>query len=472
MDYKEALSYIYSFTDYERGGAYQRDRTDSLSRAAMLLELLGNPHLAYPTTLIAGTKGKGSTAVLIECVLREAGLRTGLYTQPDLHTFRERMRINDRLISEKEVAELIPAIRIAAERVQASEPSAPLITYEISTALAFYYFACQHVQHAVIEVGLGGRLDATNLTRPLISVITSISYDHMEVLGDTLTKIATEKAGIIKTHGTVVTSAQAPEALIAIASVARQRQARLVRVGCIDDDSAQEQVAAGILPPFSYRYRGQWQNQRGQGFTIWTPERVYEDLEIPLLGPYQLENATAALAALDLLRAHGVGWDEDALRRGFRSVHWPARIEIVGRQPTMVVDGAHNADSMQKLMQALRSLFEGQRMLMVLGVARSKDLAGIVRALTEVDTVVLTQMHNPRATDPSTLAALFAEQAPRVKVYIKEDSTEAINLALQLAGRDDLICVTGSLYLAGEALRWAAAHGAQNAAAEIEGVDH
>jgi dihydrofolate synthase/folylpolyglutamate synthase len=472
MDYKEALAYIYSFTDYERGGKYQRDRNENMPRTAMLLELLGNPHLAYPTTLIAGTKGKGSTGALIERVLREAGLRTGLYTQPDLHTFRERMRINGRLISEQEVAELMPAIQTAAQQVQASGQFGPLITYEIGTALAFYYFARQHVQHAVIEVGLGGRLDATNLTQPLVSVITSISYDHMEILGDTLTKIATEKAGIIKPHGTVVTSAQAPEALIAIANVARQRQARLIRVCSMDDDPAQAQVESGIVPPLSYRYRAQQQNQQSQSFTIWTPEQVYSDLEIPLLGQYQLENATAALATLDMLHTRGISWDEHALRLGFRSVYWPARIEIVGQHPTIVVDGAHNADSMQKLMQALRSLFEGQRLLAVLGVARSKDLVGVIRALTDIDTVILTRMHNQRATDPATLAALFAEQAPHVKVYIKEDSAEAMNFALQLAGRDDLICATGSLYLAGEALRWAADHGAQNAAAEIAGVDH
>jgi dihydrofolate synthase/folylpolyglutamate synthase len=472
MDYKEALSYIYSFTDYERGGKYQRDRNENMPRTASLLALLGNPHLAYTTTLIAGTKGKGSTGALIERVLREAGLRTGLYTQPDLHTFRERMRINGRLISEEEVAELIPAIQAAAEQVQASGQFGPFITYEIGTALAFYYFARQQVQHAVIEVGVGGRLDATNLTQPLVSVITSVSYDHMEVLGDTLTKIATEKAGIIKPHGTIVTSAQAPEALVAIADVAQRREARLIRAGGMDNDLARAQVEAGVVPPVSYRYRSQWQNQQCQGFTIWTPEQVYSDLEIPLLGQYQLENATAALATLEMLCAHGINWNEHALRQGFRSVHWPARIEIVGQDPTIVVDGAHNADSIQKLLQALRSLFDGRRTLVVFGIARSKDLDGIIRTLADIDIVILTRMHNPRATDPATLAALFAEHAPHVQVYIKDDSSEAMNFALDLASPDDLICATGSLYLAGEALRWAASHGARNAAAEIEGVDH
>src|SRR5215469_8739778 len=231
MDYKEALSYLYSLSDFERSGKYTRNREENLSRELRLLEALGNPHQSYSSTLIAGTKGKGSTAACIERVLREAGIRTGLYTQPDLHTFRERIRVNGELVREQEVAQLIPEIRAAVEQVQNREIFESFITYEIATALALLYFARQHVRHAVVEVGLGGRLDATNVTRPIVSVITSISYDHMEILGDTLAKIATEKAGIIKPNGIVVTSAHAPEALLAISNIAQQRRARMIRVG-------------------------------------------------------------------------------------------------------------------------------------------------------------------------------------------------------------------------------------------------
>ncbi|HEX4205663.1 MAG TPA: folylpolyglutamate synthase/dihydrofolate synthase family protein [Ktedonobacteraceae bacterium] len=472
MDYKEALSYIYSFTDYERGGVYKRDRNENMPRTASLLALLDNPHLAYSNTLVAGTKGKGSTSALIERVVREAGLKTGLYTQPDLHTFRERMRVNGQLISEQEVAELIPTVRRAVDQVLAQHDFGPFITYEIGTALAFSYFAHQHVQHTVVEVGVGGRLDATNLTQPLVSVITSISYDHMEVLGDTLTKIATEKAGIIKPDGIVVTSAQSPEALLAIAKVAGERHARLLRVGPVDNDPAQSEVDAGLLPPLSYRYREQWHTERGQGFSVQTPKRVYTNLEIPLVGAYQVENATAALATLEMLRTRGIEWDEAALRRGFQAVRWPARIEVVGHDPTMIVDGAHNADSMQKLMQALRSSFQFRRLLVVLGVKRSKDLSGMMRELAAADTVILTKMHNPMAADLEDLAKVLREYAPEVKVEMREESTKALDLARQLASPKDLICATGSLYLAAEALRWAASHGAQNAADEIEGVDH
>src|SRR5579871_6727000 len=238
--YEEALAWFYAFTDSERTGQFMRDREDNLARERALLAELGNPQRAYRVTHIAGTKGKGSTATLIAAILQAAGIHTGLYTQPDLHTFRERMRVDGRLIGRDEVARLAGMVRDAQERV--GYPYGAYITYEVATALAFLYFREAGAQHAVIEVGLGGRLDATNVTHPLVSVITSISYDHMNVLGDTLAKIATEKAGIIKPDGIIVTSAQSPEALLAIAGVAAQRHARLVRSGPLDEDSAQAEV--------------------------------------------------------------------------------------------------------------------------------------------------------------------------------------------------------------------------------------
>ncbi len=472
MNYQEALAYIYSFIDYERSGKYTRDRNENLQREEALLEQLGNPQEQYSNTLIAGTKGKGSTAALIERVLREAGVRTGLYTQPDLHTFRERSQVNGRLISEEEVAALVPEIRAAVEKIQSWHKFEPFITYEIGTALAFLYFARQQVQHAVVEVGLGGRLDATNITHPLVSVIASISYDHMSILGHTLEKIATEKAGIIKQNGLVVTSAQPPEALLAIARVSQQRQARMIRIGSADSDPAQAEVESGQLPPLSYRYRLEERHGPQQRFTVWTPEHTYTGLEIPLAGEHQLENATLALATLEMLRERGVSWDEQALRRGLARVHWPARIEIVGQDPTIVVDGAHNADSMQKLVQALRSSFKMHRLIVVLGTNKDKDQVGIVKELADVDVVVLTKIHNPRTTSIETLEKVFAEHAPHVARYTASDINQALDLAVDLAERSDLICATGSVYLAGEALRWAAAHGSTSAAAEISGIDH
>ncbi len=472
VNYKEALDYIYSFTDYERGGKYKRDRDENLLREAALLSLLGNPHEKYTSTLIAGTKGKGSTAAYIERILREATIRTGLYTQPDLHTFRERTRVNGQLISESQVGELITEIRPAVEQIQERGQFGPFITYEIGTALALLHFYRQQVQHAVLEVGLGGRLDATNVTHPLVSVITSISYDHMSILGNTLAKIATEKAGIIKADGIVVTSAQAPEALLAIAAIAQQRHASMIRIGPAGSDPAQAEVDSGHLPAVSYRYQPVAQSQAGQRFSITAPDHIYADLETPLIGLHQLENATAAVATLEELRKRGIAWDEAALRYGMARVHWPARIQIVGHNPTIIVDGAHNNDSIEKLLASLRSTFPARRLIIVLGVNKDKDVLHMIRALATVDAVILTQANNPRAISIVELQELFAEYAPAVSISAVEDSSKALDQALKLADRADLICATGSLYLAGEALRWAAAHGDATAAAEIEGVDH
>src|SRR5690348_16961491 len=353
MNYKDALAYLYSLSDFERGGPFSHSPEENLPREARLLAAVGTPQKRYNCTLIAGTKGKGSTAAYIERVLREAGLRTGLYTQPDLHTFRERMRVNGQLISEAEAASLLTELRVAVEQIERLYEFGPYITYEVATALALLYFARQHVDHAVLEVGLGGRLDATNVTQPLVSVIASISYDHMQILGNTLTEIATEKAGIIKLNGTVVTSAQPPEALLAIAAMCRRQHAEMIRVRTAESDPAQAEVEAGQLPALRYRYRLEARTAEHQYFTVWTPEKVYTGLEIPLAGQHQLENATLAVATLDILRQKGISWDEQALREGLRKVRWPARIDVVEHKPTTVVDGAHNADSMEKLMQAL-----------------------------------------------------------------------------------------------------------------------
>ncbi len=472
MNYQEALAYLYSLSDFERGGPFTRNPEENLPRELRLLEALGNPQLSYTKTLIAGSKGKGSTAAYIERVLREAGVRTGLYTQPDLHTFRERMRVKGRLISEDEVAEIAPIIRAAAEAIQQRQEFGPFITYEIATALALYYFHRQHVQHAVLEVGLGGRLDATNVTHPLVSVIASISYDHVQILGETLTEIATEKAGIIKPDGVVVTSARPPEALLAIAAVCQRQLARMIRIGAADGDPAQAEVEVGRLPALRYRYQLEERTEEHQRFTVMTPERTYTSLEIPLAGQHQLENATLALATLEILRDQGISWDEQALREGLCNVRWPARIDVVEHNPTIVVDGAHNTDSMEKLLLALHDSFALDRLIVVLSMARDKDLIGVARALAHVDVVILTRMANPRAATIERMQEAFAEHAPHVEIYTTQDSRAAMNLALDLAGRSDLICATGSLYLAGEVLRWAASRGDTVAAASIEGVDH
>jgi dihydrofolate synthase / folylpolyglutamate synthase len=472
VNYQEALAYLYSLSGFEHSGTGNRNSAENLRRESRLLELLGNPQLSYTNTLIAGTKGKGSTAAFVERVLREAGVRTGLYTQPDLHTFRERIRVNGQLISDYEVAELVPVVRAATEEILQRGEFGSFITYEVATALAFYYFHRRSVQHAIIEVGLGGRLDATNVTHPLVSVIASISYDHMQILGETLTEIATEKAGIIKPDGIVVTSAQAPEALRAIEAVCQRQQAHMIRIGSSEIDPAQVEVEEANLPAISFRYQLEERSEEHQYFTVWTPQKTYTRLEIPLAGQHQLENATLALATLDILNEKGISWSEQALRSGLRKVRWPARIDVVEHNPTVVVDGAHNADSMEKLLQALRDSFAFHRLIVVLSLSHDKDLVGIAKALKYVDVVVFTCMVNPRAATIESMQVAFAAYAPDIETYTAQDSRAAMHLALEIAKNNDLICATGSLYLAGEVLRWAALRGDTVAAADIEGVDH
>lgn len=474
MNYTEALAYIHSLSDFERGGAFRNDEEQHLLREGRLLAALGNPHQTYSSTLIAGTKGKGSTAVCIERVLRAAGIRTGLYTQPDLHTFRERIRVQGQMISENEVASLLPEVRAMAEQIEQEQTLHPFIPYEVTTALALLYFQRQQVQHSVLEVGIGGRLDATNITQPLVSVIASISFDHMHILGHTLSAIASEKAGIIKPGRVVVTSAQSPEALLAIARTARERGSPLIRIGSAAEDPAQAAVDAGELPPLTYRYQPQTQSIERQTFNVFAPQQFYQNLELPLAGLHQVENATLALAALEQLRATGepaCQWHEAELRRGLREVHWPARLEVISRQPAIVVDGAHNADSLQKLLQSLQDLFAYKRLIIVLGVNADKDLKGMVLALANVNNVILTRMLNPRSAGPEDLQVIFAKYAPQVKLTIASDSHAAIELARSLAEPGDLVCATGSLYLAAEILRWADAQKGAHLATSIEGKD-
>lgn len=464
--YKDALAWIYSFSDTERTGQFVRDSEDNLARERALLAALGNPQEGYGVVHVAGTKGKGSTAAMIASILRAAGQRTGLYSQPDLHTFRERMRVDGAVIPEAEVVRLAPRVRDALATL---DPAlGPYITYEVATALAFLYFREAGVRFAVIEVGLGGRLDATNVVHPLVSVITSISYDHMQVLGNTLAQIAREKAGIIKPGVPIVTSATAREAVDTIASIAIERDAPLIRVG--------PARTRGGTPGVAYTYATtRWDSER-QWFQVNGPRRTYDNVELALLGEHQIENAAAAIAAAEQLDRDSIlSVPEEAVWSGLRDVRWPARLQVVRREPWVVVDGAHNADSFAKLFAALRRHFPFERLILVLGLMVDKDREGIASEIASVgvDIVVATSIATPRATPPAVLAALLAEQAPYTQVETRATTAEALDEAIRLASPRDLVCVAGSLYIAGEAPRWLAAQPETiPRSIEIAGVDH
>ena len=463
LTYREALAWLYAFSDTERTGVFVHDREDNLRRERALLERLGDPQLAYGVTHIAGTKGKGSTTAILAAILAAAGIRTGAYTQPDLHTFRERIRIDGEVISEDAVARLTGEVQEALTRLDMATLGS-YITYEVATALAFLALREAEVDQAVIEVGLGGRLDATNVVLPEVSVITSISYDHMAVLGNTLGAIAFEKAGIIKQGIPIVTSAQAPEAQAVITRVATERGAPLIRVGRSGQPGAAD---------YAY-FVGSAEEDR-QYFDLATPERLYRNLELSLLGAHQVQNAAAAIAAAEQLRKRDVQIDESAIREGLRTVRWPARLQVVGRSPLRVVDGAHNADSFAALFTAISRHFEYDHLLLVLGTMGDKDIEGMLRevAAAKVDQVIVTSARGARPLPPTELAERLRKVTPQTPDLVAPTSEEALALATRLASPRDLVCVAGSLYLAGEALRWFAAQpDVIPGAIEIAGVDH
>jgi dihydrofolate synthase/folylpolyglutamate synthase len=436
----ETVRWLASFLDSERGGQFVADGEGSLNRERALLALLGNPQRAYTITHIAGTKGKGSTSAMLATVLHAAGARSGLYTQPDLHTWHERIRLNEQTITEAEALQALPRLKDALARLEAGS----YLTYEVVTALAFLAFQDAHIEQAVIEVGLGGRLDATNIVEPAVTIITSISYDHMTFLGPTLTDIAREKGGIIKPGVPLICSAQAPEAVDVLASICAERGAPLLRVGA---------AGAADCP---YQYQPLAAESDRQWGDVQTPTRTYHHLELRLLGIHQLENATAAIAAAEQLQRAGAVIDEAAIRQGLQAVNWPGRLQVVQSQPWVVIDGAHNADSFTKLFAALRRHFSFERLILVIGVMADKDLPGIVGECkrAHVAKVFATKTAHPRAAPPERIVDLLAAQTPQPAIQSRTDSAEAFSGGLAATGPNDLLCVAGSVALAGEALRW------------------
>jgi dihydrofolate synthase/folylpolyglutamate synthase len=459
--YRQALRWLYAFSDTERTGAFVHDRDDNLRRERALLAELGDPQRAYKIIHIAGSKGKGSTSAMIASILAAADIRTGLYTSPDLHTFRERIRIAGEPISEAVVAQLTEVVDAALQRVDPAVGS--YITWEVATALAFLAFREAGVARAVIEVGLGGRLDATNVVEPDVCAITSISYEHMEILGHTLTEIAREKSGIIKPGVPLVTSAREPEALAQITHTATERGAPLTRVG--------PEGAEGC----EYTWREGEVGETFQRFDVAGPNGIYHDLEIPLLGAHQLENATAAVALAEITRARGATeLVERAIRAGLLATRWEGRLQVVGRAPLQVIDGAHNAASFAALFAALRRHFAYHKLFLVMGLMADKDVDGILRELRAagVQRIITTAANSLRAIVPDDLRERITH-GTSAEVTAARDAGNALTEARALAQPDDAIVVAGTLYLAAEALRWYAAQPeTPHGTIQVSGVDH
>ena len=456
MDYPSALQYLYGLTDYEkeRIARYDPDTLD-LARVRRVLARLGDPHQRFPCVHIAGTKGKGSVAMTCASVLQAAGLRTGLYTSPHLHTFRERIRVNGELIPAEALTALVQEFRPAFD----TEPE--LTTFEAITALAFTYFAQRRVDYAVIEVGLGGRLDATNVITPQVGIITSLSLDHTYLLGNTLAEIAREKAGIIKPGIPTVCAPQKVEALAVIQQICTERGSPLTLVG---RDWTWEPLTP--LTDRSETADRPW-GLDGQSFELHCVADA-SPLEgthtISLLGQHQVINAALAVAAMDLLRRGGVPFQSHHICKGLAAVRWPGRFEILQRDPPLVVDCAHNDDSAAKLVAALEEWFPGRRWTFILGASSDKDVPGMLRALApKTNRLLATQSRHLRAMPSHKVAELALEVlpeagAPLAEVKATSNVAAALSLALNVdapwrgAGRQGSpICATGSIFVVADA---------------------
>jgi dihydrofolate synthase/folylpolyglutamate synthase len=444
LDYKAALAYIEGFIDYERSPDFSRQaRLYNLNRISLLLELLGNPHDRLQVIHIAGSKGKGSTAALIASVLTQAGYKTGLFTSPHLITPRERCRIDGDLISKADVAFYIEKLKPAIETVSTSV-FGRVSFFEIYTALAFSYFADKATDFAVIEVGLGGRLDATNVVTPVATVITPIGLEHTAILGETYTEIASEKAEIIKQKCPLALAPQHPEARTVFEKVASERNAPIVEsknlVGrdCCASSSRLVRNADGV--PIA------------QEFDVETDSESYPQLTMPLLGHHQFINATTAVTAIECLKQQGYIVPKASVYAGFKNVQWQGRIQRIRSSPIVVLDGAHSPASMEALCRTLRQSFRYDRVTFIVSLMRDKNLTAIGNIVSQTaDFVIATQvLNNPRVMSAEEILDAWENTCEKISACSTPE--KAITRALSGASPTDLICITGSLYLVGQAL--------------------
>jgi len=421
--YNLALDYLYSFVDYSLKHASELAKADfNLDRMRDLMAELGKPQDQYPILHVAGTKGKGSVSALAASALTAAGYKTGLYTSPHLQDYVERIQVNKETISRQGLADLVEEIKPAVARVPY------LTTFEITTALGFLYFARQKCDVAVVEVGLGGRLDATNIVTPRVSVITSLSLDHTLVLGDTLDKIAGEKAGIIKPGVPVVSSPQKDEALEVLVRIAEERGCDFTLVG---RDVKFEALSHSL---------------DGQTLQLSIPNLHPLKLTIPLLGIHQVENAAVAYAALE---TGGLNVPDEAIQKGFAALKWPSRFDIVRRDPPVVIDVAHNRESALRLRQTLDTYFPDIPVILLFCTLEDKDIVGMLDELSaRVERVVATQADHPRAPSADWIAEQVAKAGLPVETVTPV--ANALERASELAGNQKLLLTAGSVAFAGE----------------------
>lgn len=453
-EYSEAVRFLYDRINYEKNlDRPYNQNTYRLARMEHLLEDLGNPHLAVPVVHIAGTKGKGSVAWLIAEMLRRSGLRTGLYTSPHLQFLEERFVVNGQMCPIEQVTGQIHKLQESAKRTENS-PHGPPTFFEITTALAWCLFRENKTNVNVIEVGLGGRLDSTNVCSSSLSIITSISYDHQQQLGNTLAQIAREKAGIIKPNVPLIHGARMPEARDVIRSVAAEQNSEVWELG----RDFECRVNPKQLRENSYASDVEF-NSLNQDI----PLKTMKGLKLRMPGVHQGDNAAIVVAAWHRLKSDGWTLSEDALRDALEQTQLPSRIEVISHQPTLVLDTAHNIASIAALLAALEDHFQNDHRTVVFGCSKDKEYEAMLEQIQGfADRLIVTQFHsNPRAVPVERLEQLARETSERKKaagqasrcreIYSAPDIRVAIDFAKRNAKPDELICVTGSFFLAAEA---------------------
>ena len=433
--YAAAIEFLYGRINYERVQVEAYSTSDfKLERMRVLLSLIGSPHERIPAVHVAGTKGKGSTCAMVASVLTAAGHRAGLYISPHISAFEERMTVDGVQPSPDELVALVNRLLPAITHMDSLPGQMQPTYFELATAIAWLYFEERHADFAVLETGLGGRLDSTNVCCPLVTVITNVSRDHTQILGSTVRKIAWEKAGIIKPGVPIVSGVSHSDAIEIVEQMAHERGAPLSLLG------REVHVIA--------------RNQTDEAATtvdVQTGRSVWSEVPVSLRGTHQATNAALVLAAIDELRAQGVSIPDAAVKAGMSRVRWPGRVEVVSQRPIVVIDAAHNWESARALIATLREDFRPRRRLLIFAATRDKDVSGLLRILVpEFDTILFTKyLDNPRSVPTAELLS-FVRSISNREAHTAETPAAAWQLAQRWAGPDDLIAITGSFFLVAE----------------------
>ncbi len=422
MNYDDALDWLFNI---RRFGPKR-----SLEPTRHVLSLLGNPHLCFSSIHIGGTNGKGSTSALTASILQASGYKVGLYTSPHLEDFRERIKINDSYISEEDTVRLVLELKTHFDEMLAYPEPMPLRFFDVVTAVCFKYFKEQDVDYAVIEVGLGGRLDATNTLNPLVSVITNIGYEHVNILGPTLLDIAAEKGGIIKPDTPLVTAETNEDVLNVFKKIAHHNNAPMIHV------------------PHEYTWEKLHVSPGGQTFNLSSSKHSYPNLSIPLFGTHQIINAATSVAATNVLNDDKV--DSDAIRRGLKAVYWPGRLEVVSWDPLVVLDCAKDAEATEVIRETLDSDFTYDRVIAVVSMSSDKNIPGMIENIAQVAEHFIVTQHtvHGRAARPEVIIREIEKNGKSFEVH--RTPSVAIRSALNQLGDDDMVLVIGSVYLAGD----------------------